>query len=78
MNKLNKKHQNARFIDQKLKTMSLVFFVSFLCDLQDFKFWYLNHQAFGTSFLHWVDFTVIKEKHAFQYLLQTTSSQHSL
>ena len=33
-----KKHQNARFIDEKLKTKSLIFFVSFFsCDLQDFK-----------------------------------------
>ena len=34
--KQNKKHQNTRFIDEKLKTKSLMFFVS--CDLQDFKF----------------------------------------
>ena len=34
-----KPHQNARFIDEKLKTKSLMFFVSFFsCDLQDFKF----------------------------------------
>ena len=34
----NKKHQNARSIDEKLKTKSLMFFVSFVsCDLQDFK-----------------------------------------
>ena len=31
--------KNARFIDEKLKTKSLMFFVSFFsCDLQDFKF----------------------------------------
>ena len=36
MKKQNKKHQNVRFIDEKLKTKSLMFFVS--CDLQDFKF----------------------------------------
>ena len=37
--KQNKKHQNARFIDEKLKTKSLMFFVSFFsCDVQDFKF----------------------------------------
>ena len=28
MNKQNKKHQNARFIDEKLKTKSMIFFVS--------------------------------------------------
>ena len=37
--KQNKKHQNVRSIDEKLKTKSLMFFVSFFsCDLQDFKF----------------------------------------
>ena len=36
MKKDNKKHQNDRFIDEKLKTKSLMLFVSF--DLQDFKF----------------------------------------
>ena len=36
--KQNKKHQNARFIDEKLKNKSLMFFVSFfLFDLQYFK-----------------------------------------
>ena len=30
MKKQNKKHQNARFIDEKMKTKSLMFFVSFL------------------------------------------------
>ena len=58
MKKQNKKHLNARFIDDKLKTKSLMFFVSFfLCDLQDFKFQYLNRKAYGTSFLNWGDFT---------------------
>jgi hypothetical protein len=39
MKKQNKKHQNAMLIDVKLKTESLMFFVSFFsCDLQDFKF----------------------------------------
>ena len=37
--KQNKKHQNARFSDEKLKNKSFMFFVSsFPCDLQDFKF----------------------------------------
>ena len=55
--KQNKKHQNARFIDEKLKTKSLMFFVLFFsCDLQDFKFQYVNPKAFGASFLYWVDF----------------------
>ena len=52
MKKQNKKHEN----DEKLKTKGLMFFVSFFsCDLQDFKFQYMNHRAFGTSFLYWVD-----------------------
>ena len=44
-------------IDGKLKTKDLMCFVSFFsCDLEDFKFLYLNPKAFGTSFLYWVDF----------------------
>jgi len=39
MKKQNKKHQNARFIDEKLKNKSLMLFASiFSCDVQDFKF----------------------------------------
>jgi len=35
--KNTKKHQNARFVDEKLKAKSLMFFVSFFqFDLQDF------------------------------------------
>ena len=57
MKKQNKKRQNDRFIDEKLKTKSLMFFVSFfLCDLQYIKFWYVNCNAFGASFLYYVDF----------------------
>ena len=48
MKKQNKKHQNARFINEKLNTKSLMCIVSFYsCDLQDFKFQYVNHKAFG-------------------------------
>jgi hypothetical protein len=37
--KQNKKLQNARFIGEKLKNQSLMFFVSFFsCDLQDSNF----------------------------------------
>ena len=44
MKKQNKKRQNA--IDEKLKTKSLMFFVSFFsCDLQDFKMWTGKHLA---------------------------------
>ena len=58
MKKQNKKHQNVRSIGKKLRSKSLLFFISyFSCDLQDFKFWYVNRWAFGGSFLHWVDFT---------------------
>ena len=39
MKKQNKKHQNAKSIGEKQKTMGLMFFVTFVsCDLQDFKF----------------------------------------
>ena len=52
-----KKHKNSKFIDEKLKTKIMMFFISFFsCDLYDFKFWYVNRKAFGTSFLYWVDF----------------------
>jgi hypothetical protein len=38
MKKQNKKRQSARFIDEKLRTTSLTFFVLFFsCDLQDLK-----------------------------------------
>ena len=57
MKKQNKNHQNAQTIDEKRKIQSLMFFVSFYsCDLQDFKFQYVNRKAFGTSFCYWVDF----------------------
>ena len=37
--KQNKRHQNAKYIAEKLKTKGLMFFISFFsCDLQDFKF----------------------------------------
>ena len=51
------KHYKS-FIDEKLKAQSLMLFVSFFsCDVQDFKSYYVNHKAFGTSFLYWIDFT---------------------
>ena len=40
MKKQNKKHQNTRFIDEKLKTKILMFFVSFfhvICKISDFN-----------------------------------------
>ena len=56
--KTKTKHQNAIFVGEKLKTLSLTFFVSFYsCDLQDFKFYNVNRKAFDASFLYWVDFT---------------------
>ena len=59
MKKQNKKLQNTKSIHEKLKTKSLMFFVLFFhVILQDFKFWYMNRKAFGTSFLYWVDFTI--------------------
>ena len=39
MKKQNKKHQNAKYIGEKLKTKGLMFFVSFFrFFLQDFKY----------------------------------------
>ena len=57
--KQNKKHQNARSVGEKLKSKSLMLllFSFFSCDLQDFKFWYVNRKAFGASFFSWVYFT---------------------
>ena len=55
MKKQNRKHQNVRFIDERLKTKSLCF-IFFSCDLRYFKFYYVNCKEFGTSFLYWVDF----------------------
>jgi hypothetical protein len=51
MKKQNKKHQNDKFIGEKLKTEGLLFFVSFVpYDLQDFKFQYVNRKAFCSTF----------------------------
>ena len=51
MKKQNKKYQNAKSSGEKLKKKGVMFFVScFLCDLQDFKFQYVNHKAFGAIF----------------------------
>ena len=58
MKKQSKKHQNAKSISEKLKTKPLMVFVSiFSRYLQDFKFQYVNHKAFGAIFLYWADFT---------------------
>ena len=49
----NKKHQNARSIDEKLKTKSLIFFLLFLHVIsKTSNFKYVNRKAFGTSFLY--------------------------
>ena len=48
MKKQNKKHPNARFIDEKLKTKSLVFFVSFfhvICKISNFNMSTAKHLA---------------------------------
>ena len=61
MKKQKKKHQNAKSVDEKLKTKGLMFFVPFFsCDLQDFKFWYVNRKVFGASFMYWVDFNILQ------------------
>ena len=56
--KTKQKHNKiAIYIDEKLEAKSLIFFVSFFsCDLQDFKFWYVNHKSSGEIFLYWGDF----------------------
>ena len=44
--KQNKKHQNARSIDEKLQTKSLMFFVSFfyvICKISNFNMWTAKH-----------------------------------
>ena len=52
MKKQNKEHQNARFINEKLKTKSLMFFVSFFsCDLQDFQILIREPQSVGRKLL---------------------------
>ena len=48
MKKQNKKHENTRFIDEKLKNKSLVFFVSFfhvICKISNFDMWTAKHLA---------------------------------
>ena len=62
ISKRKQKHQNAQFIDEKLKTKSLMFFVSFffhvICKI-------LNSSvriAFNASFLYWVYFTWLMKK----------------
>ena len=48
MKKQNKKHQNARFIGEKLKTTSLMFFVSFfhvICKISNFNMCTAKHLA---------------------------------
>ena len=59
MKKQNKKHQNTRSIDEKLKIVFDVLVSIVLFDLQDFKFYYVNCKAFGTSFLYWDDFIIV-------------------
>ena len=41
--------------------------------LQDFKFWYVNHKAFGASVLYWVDITfgIFKETPGYETKLIT-------
>ena len=58
MKKQNKKYQNARCIDEKLKAKSRMFFVSFfhvICKISYFNKWTAT-KVFGVSFLYWVDF----------------------
>ena len=43
MKKQNKMHQNARFIDEKLKTKSFIFHV--ICKISNFNMWTAKHLA---------------------------------
>ena len=56
LKKWNKKYWTARFVDEnwKIRVWSSIFWSS--CDLQDFKFWYVNRKAFSATFLYWADF----------------------
>ena len=50
MKNQNKNHQNTKSIGKKLKTKGLIFFVSFFsCDLQDFKYQYVDHKHLGQA-----------------------------
>jgi hypothetical protein len=66
------KLQNGRSIYEN-DVLDAIFFS---CNLQDFKFWYVNRKEFGTSFLYWVDFKWIRDRSVFpsifpkQYLRQ--------
>jgi hypothetical protein len=44
-----------KFIDEKLKIDSLMFFVSFVHVISKIC-WCVNRKAFGATFLYWVDF----------------------
>ena len=46
----NRKHQNGRIIGEKLKTKSLMFFVSFF-------FHVIARFQIGANYLYWIDFT---------------------
>ena len=49
MKKQNKKHQNAKFIDEKLKNKSLMFFLfhifHVICKISNFNMWTTKHLA---------------------------------
>ena len=60
-NKQNKRHQKAKSVGEKRKTKGLMFFVFiFFMWFARFQIWYVNRKAFGTSFMYWVDFNVIR------------------
>ena len=57
MKKGNKKHQNVKYIGEKLKIkglMLLVLFVHVICKISNF----VNRKAFG--FLYWINFKISK------------------
>ena len=56
MKKQNKKHQNTTLIDEKLKTMSLMFFASFFHGIWKISNSNMWTAKLGVSFLFWVDF----------------------
>ena len=69
MKKQNKKPQNAKIYWWKTETKGLM--LLFSCDLQDFKFEYVNRKAFVASFFYWVDFKkYLRQRQALAFQIQ--------
>ena len=61
---MKKQNKNTKMLDLLMENWKLRVWCSLLiffsCDMQDFKLLYVNHWAFGASFLYWVDFKMTK------------------